>query len=225
MRLLHRPRPEVDLAELEVLPVPREDLLRLPRLQHELERLAIPLAVLHRGDAVGEVDVHRAAQRQPRDEPAAADAVEHAVLLGHPDRRRGGRQGHAHLHDGHVEAVGLLGQHAAHEIRARHEPVGVLVMLVGAHPVEAGPRRVQQLVQRPVVVLAHAPGIGQLPPGRGHPDAVVAALEVLGQLAVGHQVERADFHGRALPSRHWDGGSISDPAGRLKFAREAARVG
>ena len=203
VRLLHRPWPEVDLAELEVLPVPREDFLRLPRLQHELEGLAIPLAVLHRGDAVGEVDVHRAAERQPRDEPPTADAVEHAVLLGYPDRRRGGRQGHAHLDDGHVEAVGLLGQHAAHQVGARHEPVGVLVMLVGAYPVEPRPGRVQQLVERPVVVLAHTPGVGQLPPGRGHPDARVAPLEIGGQLAVGHQVERADFHGGSisLPTR------------------------
>ena len=54
--------------------------------------------------------------------------------------------------------------------------------------------RVQELVERPVVVLAHAAGVGQLPPWRRHPDGLVALLEVRRQLPVRHQVERADLH-------------------------------
>src|SRR2546430_3676963 len=52
----------------------------------------------------------------------------------------------------------------------------------------------QQLVERPVVVLPHARGVGQLPPRRRDPDRFVALLEVVRQLAVRHQVERADLH-------------------------------
>src|SRR5262245_63655237 len=92
MRLLDGARPEVHVGELRVLPVPREDLARLPGLEDEGEGLAVALAMLHGRDAVAEVHVHGAAQRQAGDEPAAADAVQHGVLLGHADGRvLGGR--------------------------------------------------------------------------------------------------------------------------------------
>src|SRR5207247_2208067 len=52
----------------------------------------------------------------------------------------------------------------------------------------------KQLVERPVVVLADAAGVGQLPPRRRHPDGFVTLLEVHGQLPVRHQVEGADLH-------------------------------
>src|SRR5258708_10650797 len=58
------------------------------------------------------------------------DAVEHAVLLGHPDRRRWRQQRHAHLDDGHAQAVGLLCQHASHQAGARHETLPAQVMLL-----------------------------------------------------------------------------------------------
>src|SRR5205814_3181007 len=74
------------------------------------------------------------------------------------------------------------------------EAVGVLVMLVGADAIEAAPCRIEQLVERPVVVLADAAGVGQLPPRRRHPDGFIALLEVHGQLPVRHQVEGADLH-------------------------------
>src|SRR2546427_9871082 len=78
--------------------------------------------------------------------------------------------------------------------RSRHEAVGVLVMLVGADAIEAALCRIKQLVERPVVVLADAAGVGQLPPRRRHPDGFVTLLEVHGQLPVRHQVEGADLH-------------------------------
>src|SRR5439155_19784051 len=67
--------------------------------------------------------------------------------------------------------------------------------------VEARARRVEQLVERPVVVLPHAARVGQLPPRRRHPHGFVALLEIVGQLAVRHQVERADLHGSSLFGR------------------------
>ena len=78
---------------------------------HEGEGLAIALAMLHGRDAVAEVHVHGTAQRQPGDEAPAADAVEHGVLLGHADGRVLRGQGGAHLHDGHGQVVGGLGEH------------------------------------------------------------------------------------------------------------------
>src|SRR6266480_7196014 len=88
------------------------------------------------------------------------------------------------LHDSDVAAVRQLGQDAPHDVWARHEAVGVLVMLVGADAIEAALCRVKQLVERPVVVLADAAGVGQLPPRRRHPDGFVTLLEVHGQLPV-----------------------------------------
>src|SRR5262245_34930812 len=91
-------------------------------------------------------------------------------------------------------------------------------MLVGADAVEARARRVEQLVQRPVVVLAHAPGVGQLPPRGSYPHARVALLEVGGQFAVRHQVKRADLH---LPSSGVIR-SLADAARRFGMTPRAA---
>src|SRR5206468_2138193 len=83
------------------------------------------------------------------------------------------------------------------------ETVRVLVMLVGADAIESALRRVQELVQRPVVVLADPAGVGKLPPGRCDPDGFVALLEVRGELPVGHQVEGADLHGLSVSLVPW----------------------
>ena len=179
MRLLDGPGPQVHRCRAGSTSRSTRRSPSPARPSHQIERLAISLAVLHRRDAVGEVHVHRTAERQPGHEPPPADAVEHPVLLGDADGRRGGRQGHAHLHDGHVEVIGLLGQHAAHQVRARHEPVGVLMMLVGADAVESGARRVEQLVERPVVVLAHALARPPAPTTAASPTRSGSALEVV----------------------------------------------
>ena len=52
MRLLDRPRPQVDHAELIMLAVPGENLPRRPRLDDQRQRLAEALALLDRHDAV-----------------------------------------------------------------------------------------------------------------------------------------------------------------------------
>ena len=147
MRLLDRPRPQVDHAELIMLAVPGENLARRPRLEHQRQRLAEALALLDRHDAVTDHRVRRQAGGKSGHQPAAADAVEHGVFLGDARRRRRRRQGRAELDDGDVLAVGLFRQHRAHEARIGHEAVDVLVMLVGAHAVKAGLRRVQQFIE------------------------------------------------------------------------------
>ena len=195
MRLLDRPRPEIDHAELIMLAVPGENLARRPRLEHQRQRLAEALALLDRHDAVIDHRVRRQAGRKSGDQPAAADAVEHGVFLGDAGRRRRRRQGRAELDDGDVLAVGLLRQHRAHQARIGHEAIDVLVMLVGADAVKAGFRRVQQLVERCVVVLADLLGVGDVEPRRIDESRVVARDEIGGQIPIRHQVEHAHFHG------------------------------
>ncbi len=152
--LLDRPGPEVHHAELLVLAVPGEHLRFGPRLDDQVVGLVVALPLLDGRDPVDHVGVHRAAERHAGDQPAAADAVDHGVLLGHPDRRVRRRQRRAHLDDADVEAVGRLRQDRAHQVRSGHEAVGVLVVLVDADAVQAGVGGVDQLVERPVVVLA-----------------------------------------------------------------------
>src|SRR5262249_21024826 len=105
-----------------------------------------------------------------------------------------GRQCRAHLHDRHVRAIGQLREDAAHEVRTGHETVRVLVVLVRADAVEAALRRVKQLVDRPIIVLTHAPRVGEFPPRRRDPHGFVAGLEVERQLTMRHEVEHTDLH-------------------------------
>ena len=188
--------PEVDHPELLVLAVPGEHLLRRPRLDDEVVGLVVALPLLDRRDPVDHVGVHRAAERHAGDEAAAADAVDHGVLLGHPDRRVGRRQGGAHLDERHVQAVGGPGEGRTHQIGPGHEPVGVLMVLVDADAVQPRLGGVGQLVERPVVVLAHTHRVGQLVPGRIDPDGLVPPFEVVRQLPVRHEMEHRDLHAK-----------------------------
>ena len=178
MRLLDRPRPQVHHAELIVPAVPGEDLFRRPRLGHQRQRLAVALALFDRDDGVGDRRVRRQPGGKSGDQPPAADAVEHRVFLGDARRRRGGGQRRAELDDRDVLAVGLPRQDRAHDARIGHEPIDVLVMLIGAQPVQAGLRRMQHLVERGVVVLADLVGIGDVEPDGIDMGRVVAPLEI-----------------------------------------------
>src|SRR5262249_26028086 len=104
-----------------------------------------------------------------------------------------------------------------------HEAVGVLMVLVGADAVEAGARGVQQLVERPVVVLPDASRVRELRPRRRHPHARVALLEVRRQLAMRHQVERADLHVKASVVTAYDGTAAMFAPGQWFVTSAAAR--
>ncbi len=80
-----------------------------------------------------------AADDQARDQPAAADHVDHGELFGDARRRVVERQGVAD--DGDLHALRLPGEDRAHQVRAGHRAVGVLMVLVDAHAVEAQARR------------------------------------------------------------------------------------
>ena len=200
MRLLDRPRPEIDHAELIMLAVPGKDLARRPGLDDERQGLAIALALLDRDDAVGDGGVGRQPGGKAGDQPPAADAVEHRVFFGDAGRRRGRRQRRAELHDGDVLAVGAFRQHRRHDARIGHEAVDVLMVLIGAQAVEAGLRGEQQFVERRVVILADFVGIGDVEPQRIDVGRFVALIEIRRQPPIGHQVEHADFHGARLPA-------------------------
>src|SRR5262249_19789842 len=93
MRLLDRPRPEIDHAELIVLAVPGEYLLRRPGLGYGPRGRAVGVALLAGDDAVGQGGVAWRPGREAAPQPPAADAVEHPVFLGDARRRRGRWQG------------------------------------------------------------------------------------------------------------------------------------
>ena len=201
MRLLDRPRPQIDHRQLIVPAVPGEDLLRLPRFQHQLQRLAIAFALLDRDDGIRNGGVGRQSGRETGNQAPAADAVEHGIFFGDPRRRAGRRQSRAELDDGDVLRLRRPRQHRAHQARIGHEAVDVLVMLVGAQPVDAEPRGVDELVQRPVVILGDFLRIGDVEPDRIDISGFVALAEIRRQVAIGHQMEHADFHGRTPRSR------------------------
>src|SRR6516164_10402982 len=52
--------------------------------------------------------------------------------------------------------------------------VRVLVVLVRADAVEATLRGIEQLVDRPIIILTHAPRVGEFPPRRRDPHRLVA---------------------------------------------------
>src|SRR5208282_3596593 len=72
-RLLERSWPQVDVAQLGVLAVEREDILRGPRLDDQVVGLVVLLADRGRDLAVAEVGIHRGADRKSRDQAPARD--------------------------------------------------------------------------------------------------------------------------------------------------------
>ena len=120
MRALDRARPDVDVALLVIAAVERERVRMLPGLHHQVVRLVIALAELARVLAVGEAVVHRRADREAGDQPAAGDAVDHREFFGdagrrvvqrervahHADRRVGGAAGQRRRRSGWATASG-----------------------------------------------------------------------------------------------------------------------
>ena len=86
-----------------------------------------------------------------------------------------------------------LGQNARHQVRRRHQAVGVAVVLVDADAVEAEGVGVLELSDIVFVVLAAFFRVKVLV-GEIDPGAAVLALEVSGEVLVGHQMEVGDFH-------------------------------
>ena len=87
MRALDRARPDVDVALLVEAAVEGEGVLLGPGLDDQVVRLVIALAQHRRVLAIGVAGVHRRADREAGDQPAARDAVDHREFFGHARRR------------------------------------------------------------------------------------------------------------------------------------------
>src|SRR6516164_2436159 len=196
MRLLDRPRPDVDLAVLLEAAVPWERFGCRPRLEDQLAVLAGAVARLDRREGGVQVRVVAEPDGEAGDQPAAADAIQQRVLLG--DLQRLARLPERPAEDGdrHVEARCLrgAGDRRGQQGRVGRNVVGGLAVLGHADTVEAGSRAVQQLRVSRQERLLHPPGLDELV-RRGYHRAVLL-LEALGYVAVWHLLKQADLHGR-----------------------------
>ncbi len=192
VRLLERLRPDVGVADLRVLAVERKDVRPRPRLHHQVVRLVVPVAQGGRVDPVREVHVHRGANGETSHEPAAREQIEHRELFGHAQRRIVGGEAVAEHDERRLRRSPR--QRGGHQVGRRHEPVGVVVVLVDAQAIEALLLGELELVQE---LLIEPPGLlGVVEMVRNvDPDRSVLPLEVFGQKPVRHEVEEADFHG------------------------------
>ena len=149
VRLLDGTRPAVDVTQLVMVSAEREDLLLGPRPQDQLDPLVVPLTQRRRVLPVRERGVHRRAHREAGDQPPARDAVEHRHLLGDAQRWVVERHRVAEQHDRRVGARSC--QRRGDDVRARHQPVRVGVVLVDTDTVEPARSRVLELVDVVVV--------------------------------------------------------------------------
>ena len=135
--------------------------------------------------------VHRGPHREARDEAPPRDAVEHRELFRHPGR--GVVEGEAVAHDADRGVLRAPGEGRSDEVRGRHEPVAVRVVLVHAHPVEATLGRELELVHEVVVHVVGASGVEQTRVDV-HPHRRIFLPEVVRQLGIGHQMEPEQLH-------------------------------
>ena len=196
MRLvLDRPRPDVDVTLLVEAAIEGERVLLRPGALHEIMRLEIALPQQARVLAVGIAGVHRRADGEARDQPSARDAVDHRELFGHACRRIVERERVAH----HAErgVGGAPREGTGNEVRRRHQPVAVGMMLVHADRVEADLGCVFELVHEVVVHVMRPARVEQrrmdVDPHRG-----MLLVEVVRKLRVRHQVKPHELH-RVLP--------------------------
>jgi hypothetical protein len=155
-------------------------------------RLVVPVAQGGRIDPVGEVHVHRRADGEARHEPAAREQIEHREFLGHAQRRVVRREAVAEHDERGLRRAPRQGRR--HDVRGRHEAVGVVVVLVDAQAVEALLLGELELVQEFLVESLRLLGVEEVVRDVD-PDRSVLPLEVVGQKPVRHEVEEADFHG------------------------------
>ena len=146
---------------------------------------------VRRVDAVGVGGVHRGADREPADQAAPRQQVDHRHLLGDADRRVVEGDGVAEHRDRGPRRAG--GEHRGDQVRRRHQPVAVAVVLVDADAVEPARLGVDELIDVALVAVGDDGGIEQRRVDVD-PDAAVLRVEVGRQLRVRHQVEPEQLH-------------------------------
>ncbi len=196
--MLDRSRPDVHVAQLVVLAVPGEYVGLSPRLDDQVVRLLVALAQRRRVHTDGVVAIHRGADGETGDQAAAGDDIDHRHLLGDARRRVVVRDRLPEEEDRRVGRASR--QRGRHQLRGRHHAVGVLVVLVHAHAVEAELGGELELVEVVVVDLVTTHWVVE-PRIHVDPDAAVLLSEVVGQIRPGHQVEPVEFHATSLRRR------------------------
>ena len=197
--LLERPGPDVHEPEVVVLPLEVEGARPGPRLHDEVVGLAVALPEEGRVDLVG-VRLDAEPHHHAGDDAPARQHVEHRQLLGHPERVVVERERVPEDQDLHPARA--LGEASRDDVGRRHEAVGVLVVLVHAHRVEAERLGQRELLE---VLLVEHPAARRIVEAvrQGQPGRLVVLLEVGRQVRPRHEVEADEEHrGQALTSIH-----------------------
>jgi hypothetical protein len=162
-----------------------------PRATDEVMGLVVLLAQRGGIGAAGVVVVHRSADREAADQASAGYAVDHCHFLRDAGRRVVEGDGLAEQQDGRVACAAREGRR--HQLRRRHQAVGVLVMLVDAEAVEAEIAGVFQEIQ---VVVVDPVGLARVEQARIDVDPHAAMLfgKVVGQVGPGHEIEPVKLH-------------------------------
>jgi hypothetical protein len=191
MRLLVRARPQVHVFAVVVLALERERAGPGPGLHHKIVRLLVALERINRVGAEGKI-FRADAAHEAGDQPPTGDHVDHGVLLGECERMLAQAKGVAE--DGDAAVARAPGQRRRHHYRRRHQPIGVLMVLVHADAVEAELGAKLELIE--IAVVERVPLLRVvIAVGQDNPDRAVFLLHAEIEIRVGHQVEAHDLHG------------------------------
>ena len=131
------------------------------------------------------------AHNQTRDQSPAADHVDHREFFSDAGNRVIKRQRVTNDRDPHT--FRLSGQDRSHQIRAGHRAIGILVMLIDAHPVKPQLVGQHQLIQIAVVKLVTMLRVIQRVRQPG-PGRLVFVAKISRQPIPGHQVKSKTTH-------------------------------
>ena len=191
MRLLIGARPHIDIVEVIEPPFERERPRLGPGLDHQVMRL------LESRMRKGRVRSHRVVfspdpTHHAGDQPAAGDAVEHGVLFGERQRMLAQTEGAAE--NGDLGGLDAPRQRRGRHDRRRHQPVGVLMVLVDRDAVEAKLGGKLQLVEIAVVERVALLRV-EIAVRQHHPGSAILLVIAHVEIGIGHQVKDEDLHG------------------------------
>jgi hypothetical protein len=125
------------------------------------------------------------------DKPSTGNHVEHGKFLGHTNRRVIQAQGVTQDDDRSIQRA--AGDRRRHNIGRRHEPVGILVVLVNTEAVIAQRVGILEHVEIVVIDIVAFDRIVELGIDVD-PDGTMFLAKVFWQMRPGHEVEPGKFH-------------------------------
>ena len=155
-----------------------------PGPHDQLESLFETTARLRRVDVVPEV-LGRDAPHEARDQPASGHAVDHGVLLRHPNRVVTKRQNVAEHAD--LDRTGSLAEGRRNQVGRRHGAIGAVVVLIEEYPFEAELFAMFHLVEVFFIVASALGRVEQIA-GQGR------ARDVHGHVRIGEKVKVVYLH-------------------------------